>query len=167
MTKIFDEKQNSRPLPELISLLSNDPDNAYPGGASDQDINELEEELATKLPLEYVQFLKKLGGGNFKHLRIYSIASEDETFSDFMEQGTVCTQCIPLVLSGDLLPFADDYDGNVFCFNLNHTRDGEYEIILWGHEFEEDDQPKHIAFTFKEFLEKIEFDEGEPASTKN
>ncbi len=156
MTRIFDEDNPAESFQELISLLSSDPNNAYPGGVLEDDIRELEEELAATFPSEYVQFMQNLGGGNFRHVRIYSITSEDETFANFMEQVTVCTQYISLVLSGDLLPFADDYEGNIFCFNLSHARDSEYEIVLWKSEFEDDDEPQHIAFSFSEFLEKME-----------
>ncbi len=156
MNKQIDEESGSRSLTDFISLLSQDPENIYPGAATEEEIAELEAELGTTLPPGYIQFLKKFGGGNFKHVRMYSIASEDETFFDFMEQVFSCTQRVPLVQQGELLPFADDYDGNIFCFNLHHAREGEYTIVQWNNGFNAEDEPKHIAQTFSEFIDKVE-----------
>lgn len=156
MNKQIDEESDSRSLTDLISLLAQDPENIYPGGATEEEIAELETELGITLSPGYIEFLKKFGGGEFRHVRIYSIASEDETFFDFMEQVFSCTRRIPLVQQGELLPFADDYDGNIFCFNLHHARDGEYPVVQWNSSFSAEDEPKHIAQTFSEFIDKVE-----------
>src|ERR1700721_3165946 len=147
MNKQIDEESNSRSLADLMLLLAEDSENIYPGAATEEEIAELEDELGTSLSPEYVQFLKQFGGGNFKNVRIYSIASEDETFFDFMEQVFTHTRNVPLIQKGELLPFADDYEGNIFCFDLHHARDGEYAIVQWRTEFKEEDDAQHIAQT--------------------
>ncbi len=156
MNNQMEEESNSRSLVDLMSLLSKDPENIYPGGALEEHIQELEQELGTTLPLGYVEFQKNFGGGLFRHMQIYSIASEDENFCDFMEQVITHTRNVPLIQQGQLLPFADDYDSNIFCFDLHHSRDGEYSIVKWHHDFTEEDEPLHVAHTFAEFIEKIE-----------
>ena len=157
MTETEENKQSTKSLDNLISTLYNDPNNHYPTAALDEEIKELEEQLGTTLPKSYTTFLEKMGGGNFKHIRLYSIASEDESFLDFMEQIFFCSKRIPLVYKGELLPFGDDYAGNVYCFDLHHARDGENVIVQWDLDFDEDNEPRHIAQTFSEFIEKIEF----------
>jgi len=157
MSSLFDQAEEEiKSITEIISLLSNDSENLYPGGASEEEISELEQELGTTLPLGYVEFLKKFGGGSFRHLQLYSIASEDENFPDFMEQVFTHTGNIHLVQQGDLLPFADDYEGNIFCFDLQHSRDGEFQVVRWNHDFKHEDEPILIAQNFAEFLQKIE-----------
>ncbi len=157
MTEQSSKKESSKTLTELIEILYKDPDNHFPGPALDEEIRELEEQLGTSVPISYIQFLKKFGGGNFKNIRLFSIASEDESFYDFMEQVYFCSKSIPLVFHGELLPFGDDYAGNVYCFDLHHARDGENTIVQWDQEFDDESEPRHIAQTFAEFIEKTEF----------
>ena len=157
MPNTLDENTNSKSLSDLLTLLSADPDNIFPGGALEEEIAELETELGTTLSLGYIEFLKKFGGGNLKYLQLYSIASEDENFYDFMEQVQNHSQNIQLIQQGELLPFANDYEGNIFCFDLQHSRENEYIIVRWDHDYTAENEPLYIAHSFAEFIEKLEF----------
>ena len=156
MNNPLNEQIEPRSITELISLIAKDTENIYPGEVYEEEIQELETELGTSLPSSYVEFIKKFGGGNFKHFQIYSTITEDENFYDLMEQIFIHSHNIPLIKQGDLLPFGDDYEGNIYCFDLHHSRDGEYIIVRWDSDFKDDDEPLHIANTFAEFLEKTE-----------
>jgi hypothetical protein len=53
-----------------------------------------------------------------------------------------------------LVAFHDDGTMNLHCFDTSERdEDGEYEIVCWDHESEEDDEPAVWGDSFAEWLE--------------
>jgi len=62
---------------------------------------------------------------------------------------------------GKILPFANDWGGSYFCFDLTKkSEDGEYPVLFWNHEYSEEpeDEPylwSEFAHTFAHFVERV------------
>jgi len=128
--------------------------NEFKQGASASAIEALEETLGIKLPHTYKQFLKEFDGGEFSFGRMHKITPEGAGSFDFLEQVEEAAEYIPFVADRTIIPFGDDYGGNLYCFALNRADvDGEYPIVQWDHEDQnEDEEPPEIEENFYEFV---------------
>jgi cell wall assembly regulator SMI1 len=141
-------------MKSLWQAIRQNDKNEFKKGASANAIELLEETLGIKLPHTYKQFLKEFDGGEFSFGRMHKITPEGAGGLDFLEQVEEAADYIPLVAARTIIPFGDDYGGNLYCFALNRAdSDGEYPILLWDHEdHEEDEEPPEIEENFYEFV---------------
>lgn len=121
---------------------------------TDEDINELEEKIARKLPQSYREYLK------YKHFYKISIPDfainlpahlPDRSLDKLRELVFECMD--PEYLIGrNYIYFADFHDYGLLCFDANESvDDNEYKIVFIDHE--DYDSIHFYANNFRELLE--------------
>ena len=84
-----------------------------------------------------------LGKGVPRHLELVATASRERT------------EMVPRLRS-DLVPLMNDGAGNLFCIDGSHRAPAEPTIVLWDHEFDEDQVPYEYGTDFCSwFLERL------------
>lgn len=142
----------TRSLMELLATIKADPESEFAGGASEEAIRELEKSLGVTFPAGYVNFLRNFDGGEFRLVRMFSVAAE-RGYGRIEDQVLFLRNNLPAFADGYLIPIGDDFGGNVYCFDTAEEQDGEYRILQWDHENDDDAEPDLVADSFCEFLE--------------
>lgn len=146
------ENYVTRSLMDLLLAIRQDPESEFAEGASELDIQRLQKALGITFPPSYIEFLKNFDGGEFRLVRIFSVAAE-RGYGRVAEQMAFLQDNVKVFAEGILVPIGDDFGGNIYCFDVEVEQDGEFQIVQWDHENVGDDEPQPVADSFCEFLE--------------
>jgi cell wall assembly regulator SMI1 len=114
-------------------------------GASENELSELEAQLAVKLPEDFAASLRTYNGGidvhSYRYLTIEEIVYNWSTMNDIKDEGVFATYQVDSSCEGLIqptwwdarwIPFAKDSGGNSICIDLAPARDGKMgQIIYW------------------------------------
>lgn len=98
--------------PKLFLFRENEPK------ATIEDINKIEKILLGKLPISFVEFQMKFGGGAFRFTEIFSVCEN----SDFYVLNN------KNIIEKDFFPVNDDQCGGIYCFKKNN---GKFEDKIY------------------------------------
>jgi SMI1 / KNR4 family (SUKH-1) len=111
------------------------------------------------LPASHRQFLLRANGGEIGCARLFGVGQFGPLdLSSTIEQMQAFIEGIE---SGQVMPFANDWGGSYFCYDLHRrTAKGDYPVLRWNHEFSEEpaDRPhlwSEFAPDFVGFLKGI------------
>jgi hypothetical protein len=127
-------------------------------GTQPEEIASLEQSHNVRLPDSYREFLLKANGGFLGKFRLFGIARGDSL--DLDQQITEMQSEMEETSQGPVLPFASDWGGSYFCFDLRQIGpSSDHPVLYWDHEYtEEPDWSDHIwsgfADNFVDFVEK-------------
>jgi len=163
--KIVEDK-----LKEVAPLVYND----LNAGATQADIDELENVIGKKLPADFIEFYKVHNGQTpikfdpdislFEHTKLMSIAEITEVWTmwkEMVEAGEFEDDNKPWPTEPGAgikkdwwnpfwVPFFDDADSNHYCIDLDPAPDGNYgQVIRTWHD---DKERRLIARSFKEWF---------------
>jgi len=123
-----------------------------------EDISNLERRFEIKLPNDYKIFLKNYGN-IWTPTILDKVVDNDLNFYDVQQFWSI--EAIILDIDNgwtaqtgqDILPFASDCSGNLFCFTLDDLRSGknDCEIHFYDHDF---DTFENLSKSFKEWIEQ-------------
>jgi hypothetical protein len=94
------------------------------------------------LPAAHREFLLRANGGIVGYVRLFGVGRSD--FLDLSRQVTEMQAVIGSTADGPVLPYASDWGGSYFCYNLRRPgENGSFSVFLWNHEYSEepDDRP--------------------------
>ena len=136
----------------MIERVKADRGNLYSVGASKEKIEGLERELSIKLPKSFKEFLKEFDGGEFLFGRVFCISPDGAGFMDFKLECEKFFSANPLMGLRSVIPFADDYGGNIYLFDCTRERHGEYPVVLYDHEYDQFQSLEKVADNFEAFV---------------
>ena len=123
-----------------------------------ENIVSIEGKLAQKLPPSFKFFLTQINGGVIGSIRLFGVDRRDDF--DFGSQLDNYSTFLPPIQARVMIPFATDWGGGLYCFDTYHpSRDGEYPIWHWNHEYSEEPADAPFVWTkvdadFATFLRK-------------
>ncbi len=121
--------------PDLGALLDQvraDPESHPAGPCPPAALDALEAELGVRLPPSYRAFMTSLGAGEYRFARVYAIDGAHAHLHDLREHYQLALRHDPRVGPGKLLPFADEYSGDYYYFDLAAAdAAGEAPVLLW------------------------------------
>ena len=112
-----------------------------------------------RLPESHREFLLRGNGGSVGYVRLFGVSRRDAL--DFGHQVSEMRSYIAGMADGPVLPFASDWGGSYFCYDLRRgPSGGEYPVLYWNHEYSEepDDRPllwSTFAPDFLSFVKKV------------
>ena len=125
--------------------------------ASPEAIADAGTKLDVELPPSHRELLSHFNGGAIASIRLFGVGRDDsldlvtsfQTYSD-----------IPAVPALNMMPFASDWGGSLYCFDLaNPLADGEFSVRYWCHEYSKEpaDAPYvwHTRDGFADFMRKL------------
>lgn len=127
--------------------------------AIEETIADFEAHSGFRLPAVHREFLLRGNGGLVGYARVFGIGRADD-----LDLGRHLSEMGPYIAGmadGPVLPFANDWGGGYFCYDLREPGDaGEYPVLYWNHEYSEepDDRPmlwSKVAPNFLGFLQKV------------
>ncbi|QDV51011.1 SMI1/KNR4 family protein [Gimesia fumaroli] len=142
----------------LAAVLAHEDTNLSPP-ATVKAIDAFEKKHNFRFPLSHREFLLQGNGGEVGYARLFGVGE-----SDHMSLEWHVTEMRPELESmaqGPVMPFANDWGGSYFCYDLQKAdSNGEYPVLFWNHEYSEEpeDLPlvwSDFAANFVEFLQKI------------
>lgn len=144
---------------EFLAMIQTHADTDAHPPATTSDISAAEVALGFNLPPEYAEFLLRFNGGVFSYARIFGVNRND--YFDIKERGDSMAEFILGSETRQLYPFASDWGGSYFCFNLaDRSSSGQCPIVFWNHEYsEEPDDAEYlwsdVSHDFGGFLQKL------------
>lgn len=119
-----------------MKMIRDHEDTEVDDGASDDAIATAQSAAEFTFPPSYTEFLRHFNGGVIACIRLFGVGRADAL--DLMTMFENLSD-IPPIGARTVFPFASDWGGSYFCFDLNHPRaDGEFPIYYWNHEFSEE-----------------------------
>jgi hypothetical protein len=148
-------------------------ENGFPG-LDEIKLDELESQLGFQLPLSYKNFLKKFNGGipsnggtsdlnvwcinvlgfpgNSTDVQVFFGFNKAVASSNILWRFSFIHETLP---DNNLLPFACDSGGSLFCFQLSNEAQ-EPKIVYWDFSAEEGEWPIYpVAENFNHFLSSM------------
>jgi cell wall assembly regulator SMI1 len=126
--------------------------------ALEQEINEFEEKLKYKLPLDFKEFLLISNGAKIDCQTLYGL-SPDKPGIDLYDNYIFETVKAGNPMYDSLLPILPDGMGNHNCLDLKSiSDDGKIcNVIFWQHDilYGDNNMPDTDASSFSEFLETL------------
>jgi len=152
-------KAKPSPIDEILQRIKTDRSNLVGPGASDEDIEQLEQNLAVTLPESYKAFLRIFDGGQFNFARMHCITDKGAGWHDLIQQLENFFSYHPILGVRSLFPFGSSYGGDVYCFDLSQLKNGECPVLEFDHEGTDDQELKlvgkdlasWIASSYKDF----------------
>ncbi len=145
---------------EMWSAVKAHQDTELAPPASAARISEFETHHGVVLPHSHREFLMRGNGGVLGRVRLFGVARPDRL--DLGEQVSEMRPELEGMADGPVLPFASDWGGSYFCYDLHGPGDasGEYPVLYWNHEYSEepDDRPNlwaQFAPDFLTFVRKV------------
>jgi hypothetical protein len=129
---------------------------------SDEEIKKVEKQIGIKFPLDYIATIKKYNGcsplqdivrrEDFREAFGYllSIGNENESIDLLKTYSNVKDR-----LMKNIVPFADDPGGNLYCFDYR-SYDDQPSIVFWDHEEAYENPEKAVTFVCNNFTDLIE-----------
>ncbi|WP_254513651.1 SMI1/KNR4 family protein [Anatilimnocola floriformis] len=111
------------------------------------------------LPDAHREFLLKGNGGVVGYIRLYGVGRKDH-----LDLGSHLAEMRPYIegmADGPVLPFASDWGGSCFCYDLRKpAKPKGYPVLYWNHEYSEepDDRPmlwSKSTADFVSFIKKV------------
>jgi antitoxin YobK len=138
---------------EIFQRIENDSISHYTKGTTLAQITLVQETLGILFPKSYIAFMRKFGGGTFRFAQMHSINKvTDDNGAEFLEIFEQASQNISIVAAKKLIPFADDYSGDYYCFDISRMQDdGECPVVLWLDENTTEEFGHFIAFVTSAF----------------
>jgi hypothetical protein len=139
--------------------ILNHPDANLHEPASADAIARAERELSIALPEAHREFLLKVNGGVVGFARVFGVGRDD--YFDLARRIKDVQPHLDPGLEKVYFPFANDWGGNYFCYDLRCPPMPEgYPVSYWNHEFAEspEDQDKlwwPFAKEFIDFLHEV------------
>ncbi len=142
-----------RTLGEILDYFEEDDESTYCEFVPEASLAEAEYFLKLKLPPSYKKFLSAAGSGDGRAGRILGLGAEGYRDSKLAEDFELMKQWSALSAQGKLVPFADDFSGNFYCFDFRkEMADGEYPVVFWDRMFDSNQEPQSVAKNFLEFM---------------
>lgn len=127
--------------------------------ASVDAIAAFEAEHSFVLPLSHRAFLSRGNGGAVGYVRLFGVNRPDSL--DFGGMVTEMRTELEEMAEGPVVPFASDWGGSYFCYDLRRPlAESDYQVLYWNHEYSEelDDRPllwSEFASDFVAFVRKV------------
>jgi hypothetical protein len=127
--------------------------------ASAEAVVEFEGRHGVALPATHREFLMRGNGGVVGYVRLFGVGRPDAL--DLGQQVSEMRPELEGMADGPVLPFASDWGGSYFCYDLRRPTDAaEFPVLYWDHEYSEepDDRPKlwsKFAPNFLAFVRKV------------
>lgn len=126
--------------------------------ASSGALAAFETRLGLTLPASHREFLLRANGGVVGYVRLFGVGRPDVL--DLARFVSEMRPYIEEMADGPILPFASDWGGSYFCYDLRRSMGGEYPVLLWNHEYSEepDDRPmlwSEFAPDFVAFVKRV------------
>jgi SMI1 / KNR4 family (SUKH-1) len=122
--------------PTFIQMICDHEDTDVDGGATDEQIETAQSKAGFEFPLSYTEFLHHFNGGSISWIQLWGVGRSD--YLDLFKNLYDCSD-IPPIGARYMFPFANDWGGSLFCFDvLNGKQSGEYGIYYWNHEYSEE-----------------------------
>lgn len=126
------------------AILSRD-DTKLDGPASDADLAGFERATGLVLPQSYKEFLRRGNGGLLADYRLFGVNRSD--MLNLRRQAEENRPELEATSRGAVLPFASDWGGCYFCFNLDAGVGGEYPVLFWNFEYAEEAETRHLVWS--------------------
>lgn len=123
--------------------------------------------FGVELPASHRAFLSRGNGGGGGYAQLFGVGRRDAL--DLGGQVSEMRPELEGMADGPVLPFASDWGGSYFCYDLRRrAADGEYPVLYWNHEYSEepDDRPlvwSQFAPSFVAFVQKVTAQPGAAA----
>ena len=92
--------------------------------------------INVELPPSHCELLAHFNGGAIGSIRLFGVGRDDSL--DLVSSLQAYSD-IPAVAALNMLPFASDWGGSLYCFDLsNPIADGEFSVWYWCHEYSEE-----------------------------
>jgi len=127
--------------------------------AKPKAIAEFEAKCDFVLPDAHREFLLRGNGGVVGLARLFGVGRDDAL--DLRRQIADMRADIEGMAEGPILPFASDWGGSYFCYDLRKPPNAKgYPVLFWNHEYSEepDDRPmvwSSYAPNFEAFITKV------------
>jgi SMI1 / KNR4 family (SUKH-1) len=151
---------------ELLDRIRSDPRSSPENPVTKKRIREVEKEIGHAFPAAFIRFHLEFGGGEYPFARMMSLKHAPRGPRPYargagveqVELGSCeLTEHLNLLYAFEpprsgLVPFGDDWGGNVYCFDTAaRSEAGECPIVQVDHE-RVSDPPDEIADTFADFV---------------
>lgn len=127
--------------------------------ASADAVSAFEGQHGITLPTSHREFLLRGNGGEVGKVRLFGVGRPDAL--DLGRQVSEMRPWLEGMADGPVLPFANDWGGSYFCFDLRRPMEAsEYPVLFWNHEYSEEpeDRPmlwSEFATDFLAFVRKV------------
>ena len=122
-------------------------------GATSREIEEAEQQLGLKIPLDYRVVLRRAGWLAIGPQEIWGLGPGVPKHLHLVRSTQLWRTNQWLGLPGHLLPIKEDGGGNLFCLDCSHADRHECPVIFWDHDAEPDNRGNFWASTLSEFIE--------------
>jgi cell wall assembly regulator SMI1 len=118
-----------------------------------QELEHLEREVGSALPSDFANFLSDQDGCRVEANVFRVDEDNDSGVNEFLSLDRIIAEKAALGerLSSEAWPIADAEGGNYVC--LRREESGDWTVVFWDHEVE---QETVLAQSFNEFLESLE-----------
>jgi hypothetical protein len=102
--------------------------------------------LGFALPLSHQALLRRANGGVVGYVRLFGVGR-----SDALDLGRQLAEMRPYIegmADGPVLPFASDWGGSYFCYDIRRL-DGaaEFPVLLWNHQYSEEPADRPLLWS--------------------
>lgn len=154
-------ESDMKSIAELLDYFEEDEESAYCELVPEESIAEAEYFLKITFPKSYKKFLLAAGTGEGKAGRFAGLGTEGFLDSKLAEDVELMKKWSHVAAQGKLIPFADDFSGNFYCFDSRKmNRDGEFPVVFWDRLFQFDREPEPVADDFIGFMNQSIDDTG-------
>ena len=143
-------------VPDIESLLDRVlaiPEIERGTGATGREIEEAEQLLRLKIPLDYCVMLRRAGWLTIGHQEFWGLGPDVPKHLHLIRATQLWRTNQRLGLPGHLLPIKEDGAGNLFCLDCSHPHRNEHPIIFQSHDAEPANRSSFWAATLCEFVE--------------
>lgn len=144
---------------ETWNIILAHPDTKLEPPALAGAIEAFEVQQRVVLPPSHRAFLQKANGGEIGVARIFGVGLGKPL--DLLEEIQMMRPYIEGLAQGRVLPFANDWGGGRFCYDLSQcSADADFLVLYWDHEYAEEPEYhsylwRDYAANFTDFLRKI------------
>ncbi len=141
------------------SAVTAHPDTELDPPASADAVRAFEGRHGVALPASHREFLMRGNGGVVGDVRLFGVGRPDAL--DLGQQVSEMRPVVEGMADGPLLPFASDWGGSYFCYDLRRpTTAGEFPVLYWNHEYSEEPEDRPLLWSmfasdFPTFVQKV------------
>ena len=119
-------------------------DTALDAPATEAALAEFERAVGTILPASHKELLRRGNGGVLGRIRLFGVNRSDAL--DLRRQVEENRPEFEETSGGPVLPFASDWGGSYFCFDLRGPQ-REYPVLYWNHEYTEEPEYRPLIWS--------------------